>query len=200
MNPFPRWHAGAPTGPGGPVAPVAAGWEQLDELQRRLYRTIVGERPQSGALAEAAASGGPLPGPFGPMLLDPPVGDAVQRLGAVLRQRGVLNAGLRETAIVACAVACGSAYELRAHVPLALASGVDPGDVDDLVAGGPGPADHASACVVGSVQALVRDGALSPPAVEALTDAVGDAGAFELVVLVGYYRMLASILATYGVD
>lgn len=185
----------------GGRAAGALDWAHLDEAQRRLYRAIVsGPRSGSVELAAAAAAGGPLPGPFGPMLLDPPVGDALQQLGAVLRYGGVLDQRLREVAIVACAAACGSGHELRAHVPLAVAAGLAADEASDLAAGGPGPSDAAAAAVVGAVRALVADGRLDAPAMDSVAGAVGEAGALELVVLVGYYRLLASILATYSMD
>lgn len=140
-----------------------------------------------------------LPGPFGPMLLDPPVGDALQELGVVLRYRGVLTDRFREAAIVAAAAVFGADYELRAHIPLARAAGLD-GKIDALLAGDDSQLDPVLAAVTRAARGLAAQGRVGDADAGRLVAHLGADGLFELVVLVGYYRILSGILATYRLE
>lgn len=214
----PRWPAGtdrARPEPGTPLGPPHGKEPQAD--------------PGDHGSAEARW---PLPGPFGPMLLSPVVGMALQELGVALRFRGSLPESLRELATVAVATACGSGYELERHLPLARRAGVDeetlawvahtvagsvagrsdgtPGPSDGATfdgVGGSGAVDDLARAVVHAVQFLTGEGdggfaarSAGAEAMESVHDLLGSAATFELVVLVGYYRLLATVLSVYGID
>lgn len=150
---------------------------------------LAGERPTGGWA---------LPGPFGPMLLSPAVGDPLQELGAAVRYRGLLDDATRELAIVATAAACRSRYELDHHVLLARAAGV-PQRVLDAVLGDREVAQQDGAAVVHACGQLARTGTVDPETFAAIEGGLGRPQAFELLVLAGYYRLLATVLATYGI-
>jgi 4-carboxymuconolactone decarboxylase len=176
-----------------PLAPST-----LDDHQRRLLSEIIsGPRAQflSGA---SSAQGWALPGPFGPMLLAPHVGGPLQALGAAVRYGGQLGDAVRELAIVATAAACGSPYELDHHLPLAREAGVAE-HILDAVANGRGVPDPAGAAVAEVCRQLTETGTVEEPLFAAVEADLGRAQAFELVVLAGYYRLLATILAAYGI-
>jgi 4-carboxymuconolactone decarboxylase len=174
---------------------------ELDDEQRDLLARLCAG-PRAGFLAGyVPPSGGwPLPGPFGPMLLSPAVGGALQELGAALRYRSRLPDPVRELAIVATAGACGSAYELDHHLPLARAAGLPSEVLDEVAGGGTDLADPVLGAVATLVRSLVRTGRPDADALGAVEDAVGAEAGFELVVLVGYYRTLAAVLAVYAID
>lgn len=174
--------------------------DDLDDEQRSLVEKLA-SGPRASFLAEyvPAPGGWPLPGPFGPMLLSPTVGEALQELGASLRYRSRLPDAIRELAIVATAVACQSRYELDHHLPLARAAGLAPDVLDRVLAGGTDLGDPVLSAVAALVGSLVRSGAPSTAGLVAAEEALGEGATFELVVVAGYYRTLATILAAYAI-
>lgn len=174
----------------------------LDNEQRRLLEAIAGGPRASFLGTERSPLGWALPGPFGPMLLAPNVGGPLQALGAALRYAGRLDAATRELAIVATAAACDSRYELDHHLPLARAAGVPEGALEAVVTGAGaeslGEVGHVGKAVVQACRELVATGTLDRARVTSLEAGLGRAGAFELLVLVGYYRLLATVIAAYG--
>lgn len=217
----------------------------LSEEQRRLL-SILTSGPRAELLAaERSPAGWALPGPFGPMLLSPTVGDPLQELGAAIRYRGGLDAASRELAIVATAFACGCRYELDHHLPLARAAGVpeealaataaamlgggeldshrklqesedgghredggrhkggghpERGASEDGPSEGNGALDAREDVIVRACRQLATAGRLEGGLISVLEAELGRAEAFELLVLAGYYRLLASVLSAYGVD
>ncbi|NMO89485.1 carboxymuconolactone decarboxylase family protein [Actinomycetospora sp. TBRC 11914] len=170
--------------------------EDLDEAQRRLYDAVVsGPRAASGALA---GPDGSLRGPFDAMLLAPAVGTPLQELGAALRYRGVLPARRREIATLTVAHRCDSAYEWRTHSGHGRAAGLTQEEIDSLRTPSPRLADAADRVVVRAAHALLDEGALPDDVADDATRLLGTDQLFELVVLVGYYRLLAGVLAVFG--
>lgn len=170
----------------------------LDAEQRQLL-AILTSGPRASFLGERPPDGWALPGPFGPMLLAPGVGNPLQALGAALRYGGALPDVTRELAIVATAAACGSRYELEHHLPLAREAGVPEELLEIAVAdrdGGP----HDGAAVVLACRQLARTGTVDLALFSTLEEELGQRQAFELLVLVGYYRILATVLAVYKID
>ena len=111
--------------------------EQVD-----LYREILGGPRGQGPRAVLLASGaGGLAGPFNAMLYAPPVGHALQELGAAIRFRTGLAPRTREMAILVVAQAWDSAYERDSHELL----GRDAGLTEPLGAH-PGLVRRARAC------------------------------------------------------
>ncbi len=180
--------------------PLAA--ETLDDEQRRLLLALTAG-PRAGFLASERSPGGwPLPGPFGPMLLGPAVSHPLQELGLAVRYRGRLSDARRELAIVATAAACHAPYELDHHMPLARAAGVP----EELLAAAMDPdgtrhdGSGIDGAIVEACRRLARDGELGAALVAELEGELGRAETFELLVLAGYYRLLATVLSAYGID
>jgi len=171
--------------------------DDLPPEAARLYRAITGgPRAARADVTPIADDEGRLVGPFGPMLLAPGIGDAVQELGAAVRFRGALPDGARETAILTVAVAEGAGFEWFAHEGAARAAGVADRDIE-AVRHGAEPADPALAAVWRVTHALATAGALDDDAYAEAERELGAAGIAELVWLTGHYAMLATALRVF---
>lgn len=169
----------------------------LDPEQRALFDTIAASRR---AVAVTDGADGSLAGPFNALLYRPELGDAVQRVGAALRFSGCLPDRLRELAILTVAGTWRSRFEAYAHEPVATAAGATAGQLDDLRDGRePQGLDDAESAGLSLVRALLRDRQVDEPTHRAAVAALGHAGTVELVVLVGYYQLLAGVLEAFDV-
>ena len=176
-----------------PLTPV-----ELDAEQRALFEAITGSRRAAGTAM--TGPGGSLAGPFNALLYRPGLGDAVQRVGAALRFSGALPDRLRELAILTVAGAWSSAFEVYAHEPVALAVGATREQLTDVREGRePQDLDDAESAGLSLVRALLRARRVDGPTHAAAVAALGHAGTVELVVLVGYYQLLAGVLETFDV-
>ena len=93
--------------------------------QKDLYREILsGPRGQGPRAVPLASGAGGLAGPFNAMLYAPPVGHALQELGAAIRFRTELAPRVREMAILVVAQAWDSAYERASHEPIGREAGL----------------------------------------------------------------------------
>jgi 4-carboxymuconolactone decarboxylase len=166
---------------------------ELDEDQRRLYAAITaGDRAQGPQFFPLTDDEGRLEGPFNAMLLNPPIGDALQRLGAAIRYSGRLSTRCREIAILAVAAHWRCEFELRAHEPIAAHAGISAAQVAALRNAEPlDLADPEEAAVLEVTTRLLRDGELDDGSYAAAVDAIDADKLFELTTLVGYYSLLA---------
>jgi 4-carboxymuconolactone decarboxylase len=167
--------------------------DQLDDAQRQLYDAIVSGPRASPTLTNEQGS---LRGPFDSLLRIPGIGAAVQEVGARVRYSGSLPDDVRELVTLTTASYWGCAYEHAAHGRLAVAAGVDPEVVEALAAG------RVPVLVEGSTLRLAHDAAvelltshgLASATFGALTSSLGEAPAVELIIVVGYYSLLAMLL------
>ena len=175
-------------------SPVRA---ELDDDRARVYDAITGG-PRAGRarLTPVADAEGRLLGPFGPMLLSPGVGDAVQELGAAIRFLGALRDDEREIAILAVAAAQRSGFEWFAHDAAARAAWVPAEDVA-AVRNGERPACERLAAVWDIARELMASGSLDDAAFAAAQRELGAPAIAELVWLTGYYAMLATALRVF---
>jgi 4-carboxymuconolactone decarboxylase len=146
------------------------------------------------------AKRGALRGPYAPLMHHPALAERVGDLGEYLRFDSTLPGDVREMAILITARAVSQPYEWTAHAPFARKAGLPEEVIErirtrgDLSALPPGYARAAR--VVQHVLAFE-----SVP--QALADAVsadhGARGLMELVVLAGYYRLIAGVLCAFDV-
>ncbi|GGM76567.1 carboxymuconolactone decarboxylase [Thermopolyspora flexuosa] len=174
--------------------------EELDEEQARLYRAITGgprgTGPQAFALTDEQ---GRLRGPFNAMLLSPPLGGALQELGAAVRYRSVLSDRIREMAILVVAAHWGSRFEREAHEAVGRACGLTEAELAALREGRvPELADPAERTAVRTTAALAGAGTLTDAEYGEAVAALGERGLFELTTLVGYYATLALQLRVFA--
>ncbi len=175
--------------------------DDLDEDQRRLYDSITGGPRSAGPQAFPLTDDeGRLHGPFDLMLLSPPLGAAVQRLGATIRYGGGLSARERELAIVAVGGAWSSGFELYAHRAIGAQVGLTEAELTAAEGGDDAPfADARERVVVATAAALARRRDLDDTAYAAAADALGAPDLYELTTLVGYYALIALQLKVYRV-
>ncbi|HUR07339.1 MAG TPA: carboxymuconolactone decarboxylase family protein [Nonomuraea sp.] len=139
---------------------------------------------------------GGLVGPFNAMLLSPPVGDALQELGAAIRYRSGLSARAREIAILVVAGHLDSAFELRVHEEIGRGLGLTEDELTALRTGAALElADPGEDAVLRVTRALVTRADLADSEYAEL----GESVVFELTTLVGYYTTLALQLRVFRV-
>jgi 4-carboxymuconolactone decarboxylase len=175
--------------------------DELDDAQRELYDAIAGgpraARPRPFPLTDGQ---GRLNGPFNAMLAAPPLGQALQRLGAAVRYESSLSGRVREMAILTVAAHWESEYERYAHEPAALSAGLTEGEIALLRSGDlPELNDDNERSAVSLVSAMLRDGDVDDETYAAAVSVIGDRAAFELATLVGYYATLALQLRVFRV-
>jgi 4-carboxymuconolactone decarboxylase len=173
--------------------------DQLDSAQAELYGAITGgpraaDRGRSPITDEA----GRLLGPFNAMLYNPALGDPMQGLGAAIRYHTSLDAPTREVAILTVAATLDSEFEWFAHERLARGAGVSDETIARIAAGR--EPDGEAALIHRAARELIVDGDLSEARFAEVEERFGVTGCVELVVLIGYYRMLALVLRTFRVS
>jgi 4-carboxymuconolactone decarboxylase len=184
---------------GSPPRLDALAPEQLDGAQAELYAAITGgPRAADRGRSPIVDDEGRLLGPFNAMLYNPALGDPMQGLGAAIRYRTSLDAATREVAILAVAATLDSPFEWYAHERLARGAGVSEETIARIAAGR--EPDGEQALPYRAARELIAEGDLSDARFAEVAERFGTTGCVELVVLVGYYRMLALMLRTFRVS
>ena len=168
--------------------------DEMTTEQVDLYREILGGPRGQGPRAVLLSSGaGGLAGPFNAMLYAPPVGHALQELGAAIRFRTELTPRTREMAILVVAQAWDSAYERDSHELLGRDAGLTDAEITALRAGDdPGFADKQEQVAYSVVRALTGPRAdLDDQEYDTAVAVLGERALVELSTLVGYYATLA---------
>ncbi|MFC4052690.1 carboxymuconolactone decarboxylase family protein [Actinomadura syzygii] len=168
----------------------------LTAEQRELYdRLLASARATGSRPFPLADEEGRLRGPFNGMLLSPGLGDALQELGTAVRYGTGFTARQKELAILAVAAHERSEYEWAVHGHAALQAGFTEDELAAVHAGAACPLDDpAEAAVLAAARELAATGDLTDDAFTSATDALGLTCLYELVTLVGYYRLVATQL------
>jgi 4-carboxymuconolactone decarboxylase len=175
--------------------------EEMSAAQREIYdRFRTGPRAAPDSPFTLLHPDGGLIGPPNAWLLSPAVGNVLEQLGGTMRYGLGLPGRCREIAILLVAYHRASAFELYAHRPAGRAAGLTEDEIEGL-ATEPGPdlPDPAERAVHAATRAMLRTGTLSDAEYADAVDALGASGLFELVVLIGYYQLVATQLAVFGV-
>ena len=180
---------------------TAATPEQLHGDAAALYAAITGgpraQGPQHFALT---GPDGSLNGPFNAFLLSPPLGTALQEVGAAVRYRTGLSARVRELAILVVAAHWNSAFEQHAHEAVGRAAGLHDDELVAIRERRPvSLADPAEAAAVAFCRALL-DGDVDDAGWASARAHLSETTLFELTTLVGYYATLALQLRVFRVD
>lgn len=172
---------------------------ELDEAQRAVYDAICGgpraQGPQPFRLIDAQ---GRLEGPFNAMVTLPGLGAWLQGLGSAIRYGTSLSDRVREAAILLVASHHRSAFEWYAHERIGRAQGLTDEELAALSGGQIPPtfdeAEHAAAEVV---VRLLSNRDLDDDEFASASVWLDTSALMELVVLVGYYQLLALQLAVW---
>lgn len=173
---------------------------ELSAEQRGLYDKLT-SGPRGGTDRFALCDeDGRLQGPFNAMLLRPPLGDALQALGAQLRYSSTFGDRARELAILAVGHAWGSDFEVYAHERIGRTAGLSEAELAAVRDGRLGdlgdPAERLTATLA---HTLATRSDLTDQEYQAGRAALGDDGLFELMTLVSYYAALALQLRVFRV-
>jgi 4-carboxymuconolactone decarboxylase len=172
----------------------------LDDEQRALYDAIAGgRRAQGPQLFRLTDDGGRLEGPFNAFLLQPRLGSALQALGSSVRYDTGLDDRCREIAILVVAAHWRSDFEWYAHEAVGRSAGLGDTELAAVREGRHGALAGREAVVADTAAALAARGDLDDAEYLAAVEAVGPAGLFELLTLVGYYATLALQLRVFRV-
>jgi 4-carboxymuconolactone decarboxylase len=169
--------------------------------QRALYDRIVsGPRASGPQLFELVDEEGVLSGPFNAFLLNPELGEALQRVGATLRYRSTLSPRLREMAILAVAAAWESEFEWYAHERVGRSVGITDAELAALREGlVPAVTDPVERLGLAVTKALLA-GDIDDDLYALARSELGEERVFELTSVVGYYATLALQLRVFRVS
>jgi alkylhydroperoxidase family enzyme len=174
---------------------------ELTAEQREIYdRFTTGRRAAPGTAFSLAHPDGGLTGPANAWLLSPPLGRALERLGGAVRYELELSDRAREIAILTVAYFRDSPFEVYAHVAAGRSAGLTDDELAALAAGkDPELVAADEVAVRATTRALLDRGTLDETEYATARSVLGERGLFELVILVGYYQLLATQLAVFDV-
>ena len=174
-----------------------------DPRRQALHAAIVGGRRVTGPQAiHLTAPDGSRVGPFGLMLQAPHLGGPLQELGAAVRFATSFTDRVREVAILTVAAVTQSDYEQYAHEQVGAMVGLSQAELEGLRSGafahavGVDPGE-AMTCLV--ARRLAERRPLDGDDYDAAVGVLGEGTLLELVVLVGYYTMVAQMMSVFGV-
>jgi 4-carboxymuconolactone decarboxylase len=150
------------------------------------------------AAAITAGPRGEVRGPFIALLHNAGIARHLQSLGEQLRWKGKLPPQLVELAVLIAARRWTCQHEWLIHEQLARKAGLDPAIIDALREEREPPAKGDEALVLAFCRDAHATGRVSDQAFEAVRARFGLDGALELLVLSGYYTMMAMVLNTAG--
>jgi 4-carboxymuconolactone decarboxylase len=147
-----------------------------------------------------SAKRGAIRGPYAPLMHHPALALHVGDLGEYLRFNSTLPGDVRELAILITARAVSQPFEWVMHVPIAKRAGL-PDDIIERVRTRQDltglPAPYAVAARI--VQHVLAGESVPQSLADAARSEFGVAGLLELVVLPGFYQMIAGVLFSFDV-
>ena len=138
---------------------------------------------------------------FQVLLNSPDAAEALSGLGEYLRYRSPLDPVTREVAILSTASELDSEYEWAQHESVAREVGVQDEVIESIRRGGAPTGLHAREGIIAqAARELVRTATLCENTFLAIKDLLGQQQTVDLIVLVGYYSMLARVIAALDVE
>lgn len=185
---------------GGRLALLAR--SDLSAAQNRLWETmdaVMGHRVEQVGYRSKTADGRFI-GPFNPLLRSPEIGTAFMRLQQAEAAHSDLSERVREVVILSVGSVWNAPYELAAHAAVARAVGLSGTAVAALTSG-------ASCSELSGPETIAQRFALALTAVRTVEDdlyarasqAFGEKGLVDLVVLAGCYHLVCALLNAFAV-
>ena len=162
--------------------------EDIPVEKQYIYDTIAGTR---GSVLNV----------FRTLLNSVDAAEAVANVGAYIRYKSPLDPAIRETTILATARELNVPYEWAHHEPVARESGVRE-EVIEAIRSGKAPMGlpPKEGVFIQAAKELVHEGSLRDATFQAITHLIGTAQTIDLIILVGYYSMLGTILTVFDVE
>jgi 4-carboxymuconolactone decarboxylase len=160
----------------------------LTPAAQELYNRLVAHR-------------GRIDGMYRSLLNNPELTRYVSDLGTFLRfGSGSLPAALRELLILWVASQLGAAYEWVKHEPVARQAGLSPAVIEAVRLQQPPPGlDDLQQAALSAAQCVLQRRSIPAPVQEQLASALGLPGVVELVILCGFYQMIAGVIFAFDV-
>jgi 4-carboxymuconolactone decarboxylase len=155
------------------------------------------EQREVAALITAGPRG-EVRGPFIALLHNPAIARHLQSLGEQLRWKGKLPQKLVELAVLMTARKWTCQHEWLIHEQLARKAGLEGAVIDAIRERREPPALGDEALVYGFCRDAHATGRVGDKAFDAVRERFGLDGAVELLVISGYYTMMAMVLNTAG--
>jgi alkylhydroperoxidase family enzyme len=175
---------------------------ELDADQTALYEYVAhGPRMPATKALPLVDDEGRMYGPFNALLMTPVLGKQFHEVGKLLRYQTGFTPRGREVAILELSVLRRCGIEWYAHSPIGARVGLTDDELTAILTGAPAPTLDRSETIIRHVtQSLLRsrdiDDALYADAVEAL----GERVLMELLLLVGYFDMLATTMTVFRAE
>ena len=162
--------------------------EELPPNKQHIYDSIAGTR---GSVLNV----------FTALLNSPDAAEAAGNLGAYLRYRSPLDPGSREIAILTVARELDVAYEWAHHEPVGREVGVRDEVIESIRSGrAPMGLPAKEGVFAQAAKELVRNRKLTDRTYQAVEHLIGPAQTIDLIVLVGYYSLLAGVINTLDIE
>jgi 4-carboxymuconolactone decarboxylase len=173
--------------------------DDMSPEQRAVYDLFAsGRRTAASSSFSLVDTSGRLQGPPAAWVLHPPLGRALERLGAAIRYELTLPARTREMVILMVGHHHGSPFEVYAHTSAGADAGLSADDLDALAAGRPPDLRTGEERVAHEVtRRILGTGTLDGGTYAEAAAALTVERLFELVTLIGYYTMVAIQLAAF---
>ena len=163
--------------------------------EQRVLADAIRSGPRGAVKNSAAATPGPLGGPFNVWLRSPDIGNIIQSLGAAIRFRSSLPPKLNELAIIVTARQWTAQYEWMAHKRLALEAGLDPAIAENIAQGRrPAKMSDDEAIVHDFSRELHETHGVSDATYKRAWDRFGERGVMDLIAVNGYYVLVSMTL------
>jgi hypothetical protein len=179
-----------------PIAP-----SDLTDAQRPLFEAMTAGVAAKYQTFTTVREDGALLGPWNAWLHDPEIGQAYWGVTQALTAAKRIPDPARQVAILVVGAHFGAAYEIYAHGAVAAsAHGMSARRIATLSAGErPEDLDDDEAIAHDVAKALLRGGVLADPLYAQALARFGQAGANELIYLVGHYCFVSMTLNGFGI-
>ncbi|HEY5897344.1 MAG TPA: carboxymuconolactone decarboxylase family protein [Burkholderiales bacterium] len=164
----------------------------------RLAAEEMSAAQQEVAALISAGPRGEVRGPFIALLHHPALARRLQELGEQLRWKSTLPAKLVELAVLVTARRWTCQHEWFIHVQLARKAGIAEAAIEAIQAGKEPSLAADEAAVYAFCREAHATGRVSDATFDAVCARFGREGAIELLVLSGYYTLMAMVLNTAG--
>jgi 4-carboxymuconolactone decarboxylase len=176
--------------------------DTFNEIQQKLFKSITSGKRGEGRKPETfLTTEGGMKGPFNAWFFSPVFGEAVQRLGEVIRFENSIPPQLRELAILVVAAKWQAHYEWWAHEKIAIKEGLDQKVITSLKMGViPDFTKSSEAVVYNFARELIDQRRVSDQHYAKAVELLGEAGVVELVTLLGYYTLVSMSINVFEVS